>query len=558
MHLYSYDRNYAPKPNSNNEQVAQVDLHKNVPSKFSYADNNKYRSNVGYKPPAPTVAAGPGLIGLVNLGNTCYLNSVLQMFSNIPEFKNYFLQRQYQYDLFTNVKRCQGELENNIINIDRIAAYCSEKISGQFEKLFRHMWAYYNDEQIIKPNSFKKALGKKNGDFNSHNQQDAHECIVVLLDIIEDELSKETTLEPLYQRDELKTIALFEMESDNINKLPDSDEKRYRSVVLRQLEDAAAGYMKRYKQLAYLKRKYAKKHSKIDDLFAVGQIDTLECTNCKYMSHTYCDSYCLMLEIPENKFTEQDIQDKIKEIHLPFLNNPDKTYNVPEHYINSFRRKKAIDALSQKDRGSKYTLDDCLKLTLNEELLDFERTCDFCKTNNKSLKRSSLFNIPKYLILSLKRFDHLTNTKKSHFIEFPEDLDIARYIDSELPSHLDTNTKYTLISVINHVGILGGGHYYCYSRNILDGQWYNYNDEQVSRIDNVVTESAYIMVYAREDLHDYPMKKNNNENIDCPKSDRQVSFMNGDLNLKDEIKPLACSYCAGKMDTKYCNICNGL
>ena len=35
---------------------------------------------------------GPGLTGMENLGNSCYMNSVVQVFFNIPEIREYYLR----------------------------------------------------------------------------------------------------------------------------------------------------------------------------------------------------------------------------------------------------------------------------------------------------------------------------------------------------------------------------------------------------------------------------------------------------------------------------------
>ncbi|ESN92878.1 hypothetical protein HELRODRAFT_136970, partial [Helobdella robusta] len=54
-----------------------------------------------------------GYVGLDNMGNTCFINCVIQALANTPELRNYFLSNRYKKDLNkTNVLGTGGLLAN--------------------------------------------------------------------------------------------------------------------------------------------------------------------------------------------------------------------------------------------------------------------------------------------------------------------------------------------------------------------------------------------------------------------------------------------------------------
>lgn len=113
-----------------------------------------------------------GLTGLLNLGNSCYLNSALQIIGNLHELNEYiheqFIETPDVNDLDTRLMKEWNDL--------RIL-----------------MW---NKNVIIAPNRFKKTIeyvsDKKNWDsFSGFEQNDANEFLFFLLSIFHESLKKD-------------------------------------------------------------------------------------------------------------------------------------------------------------------------------------------------------------------------------------------------------------------------------------------------------------------------------------------------------------------------------
>lgn len=115
--------------------------------------------------------AGPGFTGLANLGNSCYMNSVLQVLFSLNEFhKRYFPPRPiYQV--------CDGKRDFN----HQMAKLAYGLLSGKYAELD----PISQTQKGIAPKSFKHFVCGNDRNFSTKRQQDAHEFFLYIMDLAE-------------------------------------------------------------------------------------------------------------------------------------------------------------------------------------------------------------------------------------------------------------------------------------------------------------------------------------------------------------------------------------
>lgn len=105
--------------------------------------------------------------------------------------------------------------------------------------------------------------------------------------------------------------------------------------------------------------------------------------------------------------------------------------------------------------------------------------------------------LPYILTLQLKRFDYdpitWNRVKLSNYVSFPFELDMSKYVNEE-------KQIYELFSVLIHAGSENSGHYFAYIKSFENGKWYNFNDDNVTEIQE---EKIKEMYGGKEDVKSY-------------------------------------------------------
>lgn len=145
-------------------------------------------------------------------------------------------------------------------------------------------------------------------------------------------------------------------------------------------------------------------------------------------------------------------------------------------------------------------LSECLKLYTSQEKLGADDAwyCPNCQKHQQATKKFDLWSLPEVLVIHLKRFSYnrYWRDKIDTIIEFPvNNLDMTQYVINSAHGQ----AVYDLISVSNHYGGMGGGHYTAYGKNKNDGNWYYFDDSSVTQTNEeaVVTKAAYVLFYQR-------------------------------------------------------------
>ncbi|XP_077985498.1 ubiquitin carboxyl-terminal hydrolase 2-like [Glandiceps talaboti] len=229
----SVDRDYSREP----VKMSKTDTYQQPPS--------RRRASLSTVP----ITSKAGLVGLKNLGNTCFMNSILQCLSNTRPLQEYCLKKDYQ-DEINKTSDMKGQLMT------------------AFANLILTMWTSTSD-YAVNPSVLHKQVQKFAPQFSGYGQHDSQEFLRFLLEGLHDDINK-IQRKPRYN-----------------DEIPDDISN----------EEKARVAWNRYN---------SREQSKISDQF-VGQLkSTLTCTVCQHSSVTFDPFWDLSLPIPKTSSSYRD------------------------------------------------------------------------------------------------------------------------------------------------------------------------------------------------------------------------------------------------------------
>ncbi len=144
------------------------------------------------KPGAQTIDTGDGIVGLYNMGNTCYMNSSIQCLSHTPIFRDYFTSKCYLKDInTTNPLGHQGRLAQvSAVLINSLWKRFNQQMPHQPKRVTAPGSYAPVNAPALTPKTFKESIGQFNELFAGNEQHDAQELLAFILGGLSEDLNR--------------------------------------------------------------------------------------------------------------------------------------------------------------------------------------------------------------------------------------------------------------------------------------------------------------------------------------------------------------------------------
>lgn len=492
-------------------------------------DSDDSRSTVDDNAKPIGASICPGLTGLQNIGNTCYMNAALQALSNTPPLTQFFLA-------------CSVTALNSSEPGKK-----PPTLSRSYHRLMQELW-HRKRPGYVAPTGILYGIRNAHPMFRGYHQHDTQEFLRCFMDQLHEELKvplvepppPHNTRRPLHLRrvSSLEELSEEEAESSgsgrsnametegggassqsegeeyetcdsgvsersslsdegsnggsrktrSLSRTPSPTQERLRSKLTSKSHTYCSAHASPTRSH---RRKTQKFRSIISDVFDGKLLSSVQCLTCNRISTRVETFQDLSLPIPN--------RDHLNMLHQGSVNiaKCSELYSTNQSWLSWI-----WDWVCSWFWGPTVSLHDCLAAFFSADELkgDNMYSCEKCNKLRNGVKYSKLLELPEVLCIHLKRFRHelMFSSKINSYVTFPLDgLDLRPYLHKDCVSQV---TTYNLVSVICHHGAAGsGGHYTCYSLNDQCEQWYEFDDQCVTRVSTETVRNceAYVLFYRK-------------------------------------------------------------
>ncbi|KAG6832675.1 hypothetical protein H0H87_000857 [Tephrocybe sp. NHM501043] len=319
-------------------------------------DNSYGFSTPSWKSTAKDKPLEPGILGLGNMGNTCFMNSALQCLAHMKELTDYFLTGLYQEEL----------------NPDNPLGMHGA-IAETFGALLQRIWATSGSSNSYSPREFKSQLQRFAPQFTGYQQHDSQELVAFLLDGLHEDLNR----------------VLNKPYVENPDWLGGGDLE-----LVELAQKSWEGYMKR-------------NDSVIVDLFQGQYKSTLICPECEKVSITFDPFMYLTLPLPVHKkwkhtiyFVPWDLRKP--HVKVPVEINRDASFKDLKILLGRWMDANPDNLLTLEIFNNRFykNLDDslpCGELVDNDVIVCFELPCNSQQSRTYKKQAGDPIIIPVYL-----------------------------------------------------------------------------------------------------------------------------------------------------------------